>query len=185
MMGAAERMRRVLRRTGLYSVDGDGILEAELAAYGTALEIFAEAYEKARENLFIQTADAEGLTKFERLFRVIPAEESAENRRAMLLMRGAVTAQDCTKASLERQLLGAGIRGSLTMQRDGSLYVNVGEVLGISQEAARQEALDLLPAHLIIVFDFGKNTWDAVESRSQTFNQMDAANLTWDEIDAR
>lgn len=183
MTGAAERMRRILRRTGLYSGDGDPVLAAELAAYGTALEIFAGAYAKARGNLFIQTADPEGLTKFEQLFRLIPAVESDENRRAMLLMRGAVTAEDCSKESLERQLLGAGIRGSMSMQRDGSLYVDVYEVLGISEEAARQEALALLPAHLVIQFDFGKNTWDTVDSRGLTFDEMDAADLTWDEID--
>lgn len=183
MSRPAERMLRVLRRTGLYRGE-DPILSAELAAYGTALDAFFEALETVRRNLFIQTADAETLSRYERIFRVIPAEEDIENRRAMLLMRGAVKPTDCTRASLERQLLGAGIRGTLLEMADGSLYVNVIERLGISETAARTEALSVLPAHLPVAFDFGRNFWDTVDARGMTFDEMDAANKTWDEIDA-
>ena len=91
-----ERMRKVLRDTGLYSGEGK-IMAAELAAYGAGLSILFDAIDALRHNMFIGTADAAGLAAFERLFRITPSTDSVENRRAMLLERGGVTAADHTR----------------------------------------------------------------------------------------
>ena len=88
-----ERMRKVLRDTGLYSGEGK-IMAAELAAYGAGLSILFDAIDALRRNMFIGTADAAGLAAFERLFRITPSTDSVENRRAMLLERGSITAAD-------------------------------------------------------------------------------------------
>ncbi len=182
MTGAAERMRRALGRTGLYTDPEDQILAGELAAYGTALDAFYAAAEEVRKNLFVQTADAETLGRFERLFRTVPSSAGEDVRRAMLLQRGNVAPGDCSKEALERQLFGAGIRGEIVEQADG-LYVNVLEVLGISEEAALRDAELMLPADLPANVDFGRNFWDTVDARGDPFDRMDAAGLTWDEID--
>lgn len=182
MTEAKERMRQILEHTGLYTGE-DRILSAELAVYGAGLDLLLEAVEKLRKNLFVSTADAEGLTAFERLFRIVPSADNPENRRAMLLERGSVTCADNTRAALEKQLLAAGIRGNIVEHFQDGLYINVHEVLGISEEAAAAEAQTFLPAHLPYVLDFGKNTWDAVDAREMTFSQMDLKNRTWDEID--
>lgn len=178
-----ERMRKVLRDTGLYSGEGK-IMAAELAAYGAGLSILFDAIDALRRNMFIGTADAAGLAAFERLFRITPSTDSVENRRAMLLERGSVTTADHTRAALEAQLLAAGIRGNIVERFGDGIYVNVHEVLGISETAAAAEAADFLPAHLPCTLDFGQNTWDAVDARDMTFAQMDLKNRTWDEIDA-
>ena len=102
----------------------------------------------------------------------------------MLLERGSITAADHTRAALEAQLLAAGIRGNIVERFGDGIYVNVHEVLGISETAAAAEAADFLPAHLPCTLDFGRNTWDAVDARGMTFAQMDLKNRTWDEIDA-
>lgn len=102
----------------------------------------------------------------------------------MLLERGSITAADHTRAALEAQLLAAGIRGNIVERFGDGIYVNVHEVLGISETAAAAEAADFLPAHLPCTLDFGQNTWDAVDARDMTFAQMDLKNRTWDEIDA-
>lgn len=52
-----ERMRKVLRDTGLYSGEGK-IMAAELAAYGAGLSILFDAIDALRRNMFIGTADA-------------------------------------------------------------------------------------------------------------------------------
>lgn len=178
-----ERMRKVLRDIGLYSGEGK-IMAAELAAYGAGLSILFDAIDALRRNMFIGTADAAGLAAFERLFRITPSTDSVENRRAMLFERGSITAADHTRAALEAQLLAAGIRGNIVERFGDGIYVNVHEVLGISETAAAAEAADFLPAHLPCTLDFGRNTWDAVDARDMTFAQMDLKNRTWDEIDA-
>lgn len=182
MTETEKRMRGILTRTGLY--DGtDRLFSAEMAAYGAGLSILFEEVEQCRRNLFVQTADAETLGRFEKLFRIIPSESDVETRRAMLLKRGSVTPADHTKAALEEQLLAAGIRGNIVENHEGGVYVNVQEVLGISQEAAAYEAATFLPAHLPCVMDFGVNTWDTVDAREMTFDEMDAADSTWSSID--
>ena len=178
-----ERMRAALRETGLYSGAGK-IVSAELAAYGAGLSLLFGAVEAVRRTMLVGTADAAGLAAFERLFRITPSSDSVENRRAMLLERGSVTGSDNTRAALERQLLAAGIRGNIVEHFGDGIYLNVHEVLGISETAAAAEAADFLPAHLPCTLDFGKNTWDAVDAREMTFAQMDLKNRTWNEIDA-
>jgi len=77
MTEAKERMRQILEHTGLYTGE-DRILSAELAVYGAGLDLLLEAVEKLRKNLFVSTADAEGLTAFERLFRIVPSADNPE-----------------------------------------------------------------------------------------------------------
>lgn len=183
MTDAEKRMRRILTQTGLYSGE-DKIFSAELAAYGVGLGILAEELERLRRNLFVQTADAQGLARFEGLFRIRPSSDSAENRRAMLLRRGGITPADHTKAALEEQLLAAGIRGGIVENYESGLLVNVQEVLGISETTAESEARTFMPAHLPCAFDFGSNTWDAADEAGLTFDEMDAKNYTWAQIDS-
>ncbi|MGN0478870.1 MAG: hypothetical protein ACI4GO_05520 [Hominenteromicrobium sp.] len=183
MTEAEIRMRRILIHTGLYTGE-DKIFSAEMAAYGAGLEILSEALEKLRNGLFVQTAGADGLERFEKLFRIRPSSDNPEIRRAMLLERGAVTPADHTKAALEKQLLAAGIRGTIVENDQDGLNVNVQEVLGISETAAESEARAFMPAHLPCVFDFGSVTWDAADDAALTFDEMDAKDYTWDQIDS-
>jgi len=40
-----------------------------------------------------------------------------------------------------------------------------------------------LPAHLSLVFDFGKNTWDAQDAAGSSWNVLDLRNKTWNALD--
>lgn len=182
MTETEQRMRKLLMKTGLYD-GGDRLFSAEMAAYGAGLGMLFDAVAQSRRNLFVRTADAETLDRFEKLFRILPSGSDTETRREMLLQRGSVTPADHTKAALEKQLLAAGIRGNIVEKYEGGIYVNVQEVLGISEAAAAFEARTFLPAHLPCVIDFGVNTWDTVDARDMSFDEMDAADSTWNSID--
>lgn len=184
MTECEKRMRDTLTATGLYSGE-DAIFSAEMAAYSAGLTLLFDAIGQSRQDLFVQTAGAARLAQFERLFRVIPSDEDMEVRREMLLTRGSVTPADHTKADLEAQLFGAGIRGNIVEGHQGGLYVNVQSLLGVSRAAAETEAETFLPAHLPYVLDFGVNTWDAIDSREMTFDAMDAAADVWDQLDLK
>lgn len=182
MTDTEKRMRTVLTDTGLYSGE-DKLFSAELTAYGAGLSMLFDAVNLCRDDLFVQTAGEEMLERFEKLFRVTPSSGNIETRRKMLLERGSVTPADNTRAALEKQLVGAGILGNIVENQQGGLYVNVRQVLGVSQETAAFEAESFLPAHLPCVLDFGVNTWDAVDERGMTFDEMDAAVGTWNSFD--
>ena len=169
------RMRAMLKKTGLYFGE-DKWLSAELAAYAKALS-------HVRRDAFVQTAEEDGLKAFESLFRVVPSVDSTKNRRAMLLTRGAVTPADHTAEAMQKQLLAAGINGKLVPQKGGVLNINVLSTMGISEAAAESEARAFLPAHLSLVFDFGKNTWDAQDAAGSSWNVLDLRNKTWNALD--
>lgn len=182
MTECERRMHAVLEKTGLYYGE-DALLSAELAAYAVGLDLIYAALADTERNAFVQTADDTGLAAYESLFRILPSTASAEDRRAMLLARGAVTPADNTEAALQRQLSAAGIRGKLTAEKGGVLNVNVLSCMGISEAAAESEARAFLPAHLLCVFDFGKNTWDASDGADKTWDALDARGKTWDALD--
>ena len=77
----------------------------------------------------------------------------------------------------------AGINGKLVPQKGGVLNINVLSTMGISEAAAESEARAFLPAHLSLVFDFGKNTWDAQDAAGSSWNVLDLRNKTWNALD--
>ena len=97
--------------------------------------------------------------------------------------RGAVTPADHTVEAMQKQLLAAGINGKLVPQKGGVLNINVLSTMGISEAAAESEARAFLPAHLSLVFDFGKNTWDAQDAVGSSWNVLDLRNKTWNALD--
>lgn len=101
----------------------------------------------------------------------------------MLLTRGAVTPADHTVEAMQKQLLAAGINGKLVPQKGGVLNINVLSTMGISEAAAKSEARAFLPAHLSLMFDFGKNTWDAQDAAGSSWNVLDLRNKTWNALD--
>lgn len=176
------RMRAMLEKTGLYFGE-DKWLSAELAAYAKGLELVYDTLSHVRRDAFVQTAEEDGLKAFESLFRMVPSVDSTKNRRAMLLTRGAVTSADHTVEAMQKQLLAAGINGKLVSQKGGVLNINVLSTMGISEAAAESEARAFLPAHLSLVFDFGKNTWDAQDAAGSSWNVLDLRNRTWNALD--
>ena len=45
-------------------------------------------------------------------------------------------------------------------------------------------AKEFLPCHLEAEFDFRTLDWNRIDSMDKTFDQMDAAEMTWNQIDA-
>ena len=60
-MTAAEHMAQVLRGTGLYTLDGDTWVDAELSAYGAGFALIEASFLELLGELFIETAAGYGL----------------------------------------------------------------------------------------------------------------------------
>ena len=146
-MTAAEHMAQVLRGTGLYTLDGDTLVDAELAAYGAGFALVEEAFEELLGELFVETATGYGLDCWERLFRPRASTAGTAQRRASLLARLGISGAAHTLAEYGALLPGAGIAGTLSEDGEGGLLVT-GSPAGVPEEEAKGELDRLLPAHL-------------------------------------
>lgn len=146
-MTAAEHMAQVLRGTGLYTLDGDTWVDAELSAYGAGFALIEAFFTELLRELFIETAAGYGLDCWELLFRPQVSAGTAGQRRASLLARLGVGGDAHTLAEYSALLPGAGVEGTLAETEEGGLLVT-GSPAGVTEEEAERELDRLLPAHL-------------------------------------
>ena len=52
----------------------------------------------------------------------------------------------------------------------------------VTRYRLEQSALRFLPAHLEIIFDFGKVTWAYLQETEKTFQQLEEPGYTWEQI---
>ena len=103
----------------------------------------------------------------------------------MLIYRYSITSNDFNKESIEKALIAAGIRGYIIeMPSENRIYINCLELFDtmVTNTMAQVEAEKFLPAHLLYDFDFRPLQWAQIEDKDLTFSQMDAADLTWGQI---
>lgn len=182
----ADRLKNQLRAICIYKLSGTTIIDAELEGYAEGLAMVEEAISELKQEAFIATASDYGLSLRECIFGATKDNLEIPNRRSMLLYRGAITANDNTRTSLERALIACGINASLIENFDGeSIYINCLSLLDgfSSQEDVESAAETFLPAHLRIEFDSRVLNWNYIDNRSYTFNTWESQNLTWNNID--
>lgn len=184
-MRAMDSMREKLLPLRLYRMDGESRVEAELSAAAEGLDLVYQALERLTQEAFVETAEGLGFAMRELAFGSERTDLPLELRREMLLYRGAVTVNDNTKESVERALFSIGLRAELwEAPREQKLYVICYEVLDqqVTRYRLKQSALRFLPAHLEIIFDFGKVTWAYLQETEKTFQQLEEPEYTWEQI---
>ena len=153
-MGACESMRRQLRPTGLYTLDGTTAVDRELAAYAEGLDALCADINELQAESFVAAASGYGLSLREQAF-ALPASGTAEERRAALLGLGAVRQGSCTKEGTEAALAALGL--SVELEEDAANSKVVAHFLAAPAcgEAEAQKKLEIfLPAHLSAESDF-------------------------------
>lgn len=184
-MRAMDSLKLKLQPLRLYRFDGNSRVEAELTAAAAGLDLAYQALEELTQEAFVPTAQSIGLAMRELSFGSERADLPMGLRRSMLLYRGAVTVNDNTKQSLEQALLSIGIRAELfEVPEEQKLYVLCREVLdqSVTRYRLKQAALQLLPAHLEILFDFGKVTWSYLNNTEKSFQELENPGYTWAQI---
>lgn len=184
-MRAMDSMLEKLRPLGLYHLTGHSLVEAELMALASGLDLVYETLESLEQEAFVSTAESEGLDMREQTFGAKRTELPLSIRKEMLLRRGAITVNDCTKASLDRALLAVGLRASVhEMPSEESLNINCIEVLDTKTRRSDlvRAASRYLPAHLLLDFDFGKVTWGYLAQSDKCFHELEADEYTWQQI---
>lgn len=184
-MRAMDSMRQKLLPLRLYRMNTGSLTEAELEAFAAGLDLVYEQLELLTREAYISTAQNWGLSMRERVFGSERSELTAAVRREMLLYRSAVTVNDNNRESMERAMLAVGLRAQVFEHpREQRLDVVCHEVLDQKMTHYRlmQAALRFLPAHLEILFDFGKITWGYLLGLDKTFAELEEYDLTWKDI---
>ena len=147
MSDTMDSMLAALGQAG-YSPQEEGGLMAELAAYDAVLAPLLQAADHVLQGLFIETADAAQLEKWEKLFCPQLPDTTVEKRRSMLLHRCRVTQDDISHDPLAEHLPAACLWGDIFEQPDGSLLVLAAELFGVTREQATWFLNAYLPAHM-------------------------------------
>lgn len=153
-------MRKRLRETGLYKLDGTTKVDAELKAYTAGFQAVMNAYEKLAGELAVQTAETFGLTLREGLIGLSLSHLPLAQRRAQLLQNLAVSGNDYTVEAIEKALDAAGITARITERpEDNAITVTVTDIsrTGAEERSVVETLAALyLPAHLHITYDFSE-----------------------------
>ncbi len=179
-------LQQILRPLEIYSLSGDTLVDIELKAYAEGLNILQQELETLEKEAFISTASSYGLALRESLTGRVKDLVDVESRRDMLLYRSSITSNDFTKEDIENALISCGIDAQISENFDGnSIYVSCSALMDEfnSQEDVIKTAMEFLPAHLQINFDFRSFCWDDIDSNELTFDEMDSKNMNWNEIE--
>ena len=186
-MSRLQSLRDVLRPRGIYHLEKGSLIYAELAAYAAGLDLLEGALDELEREAFLLTAQGKGISEREKIYgrprTLLPLQE----RREMLLYRGAINNQNNTCKDLERALIACGLRAQIKENLDGAtIYINCFDFLEDfqGQEEIKAAAREFLPCHLEAEFDFRTLDWNRIDSMGKTFHQRDSAEMTWNQIDA-
>lgn len=155
-MTSFKAMEKALQATGLYQLTQTTRLYAELKAYEAGLQIVADAFNEVEQESFIPTASSYGLTKREALYGLENNACTQEERKNMLLLRGAITTNSFQMEGIKKALLSCGVQAEITESVDTqSITIHVTSIKGNQTQAKVTNAITaFLPAHLDATITF-------------------------------
>lgn len=124
-MNYADELVSMLRPLGVYSFQEGSFSLAELQALGAALDAADEAFGAAQKESIVMTAQDEGLSKMEALFRSKPPAKTVDARRAAIAGFLRISGDSFTLAALNPMPL----RVRRCVQRGGNGRGEPGESL--------------------------------------------------------
>ncbi len=180
-MGYADYLKQLLRPLGVYDLSDGSFSAGELDALGGALDaLWAEAQSAQAESI-VSTAADEGLSRYEKLFGVLPASRTNDERRAAVAALLRIGGGSFSADALSPCLAACGVAATVApAETAGTLCVRFPDVMGAPPDFARiQQIIEMiLPCHLAIEYALRYLTWD--EAAALTWAQ--AGTMTWSEL---
>ena len=179
-----DRMKEALEPVKLYDTDAPG-LSAELRTYAAELDRIDTMHERLLREMFLSTAQSEGLGEYELIFGPERISESLSERREKLMMRLTLGGGDFTVSGVSQALDSFGLdyiisefpslnRLNIIAQADYSKP---------EQNYIKREVGKIIPSHIAYQLVFNTLKWSQLDARDKTFAQLDGDNLTWKQID--
>ena len=181
-MNYADELVSMLRPLGVYSFQEGSFSLAELQALGAALDAADEAFGAAQKESIVMTAQDEGLSKMETLFRSKPPAKTVDARRAAIAGFLRISGDSFTLAALNRCLCACGVACSVEETGEvNRVKVWFPGVMGIPDGFAEAKIIieDILPCQMGITYWFRYCTWQETQDYGLTWADVNA--MTWHE----
>ena len=184
-MNCLKRLLDVTRSLGIYDFERDPSVPAELYAYAAGLDGIAQLIDRSLAELFPETADEEGLRRFERLLRLMPEGDLEQRRQSVYECLGRRRGA-WSRVEYFDELAGSGFTGTWTEEPENfTLRLNFGDDFTAEQmRDVFSAAYRLLPAHLRPAAAMDPLTWDQIDGSGLAFSHWDESCICWDAADA-
>lgn len=181
-MNYADELVSMLRPLGVYTFREGSFSLGELQALGAALDAADKKMAQAQKETIVMTAEGDGLSKMEALFRGKPQAKTAQERRAAIAAFLQIGGDSFTLAALRRCLGACGV--SCQVDETGQVnHVRVWfpGVMGIPEGFSQMQTIieDILPCQLGIEYWFRYCTWQETEDYGLRWGDLDA--MSWHE----
>ena len=185
MSGHGDYLRQMLAPLRVYQLEGTAN-GGELDAQGAALDAVQARLEDTQREMLVSTAEGRGLEAVEALLARRPVAGSLKRRREALAALLRIGGDSFTLAAINDNLKGCGINAvAAETGTAGQVKVSFPDVPGIPEGFEEMRAIieSILPAHLGIEYVFWYITWAVMEERFDTWGDIEALNLTWEELE--
>ena len=179
-MGFTEELVELLRPLGVYTFREGSFSLGELQALGAPLDAAKAWAEEMQRESIVMTAEDEGLTRMESLFRFCAGLKEAQARRAAIAAFLQFGRDSFTKQALNQCLNACGVpcRVEETGEPEHVKVWFPGQ-MGIPDGFAQMRVImeDILPCQLDIFYYFRYCTWQETEDYGLTWGRLNE--MTW------
>lgn len=140
-------------QTGLYNIDINSNIYAELKAYAKGLDYLFDFYDEILNELFIDTAQSYGLTERERFMGVVNNNFGSSDRREIIKTREYTNENFCSLGAFEKILESYGLKKfKITENFSGqTVTISINDSLSVTQKNYVRSMVEKdFPVHLIV-----------------------------------
>lgn len=152
-MSYSDYLKNTLKPLGIYELD-TGFGSAELNAEGAVMDEIDGVLSSTLRNMLPMTADAEGLSQWEKLFPRMPEAAGLAERRTALMAMIRMGECECSDQGLNHVLQACGIPANVSETNlNQTVKVRILENLDEAGLRRAKECIEaILPCHLNIVY---------------------------------
>ena len=185
---SAYLLKNLLRPLGIYDVD-EGCGALELEALGQEMDRLYEYLVFSENSIFPQTADDEGLKRFEYLLPFAPRSTTLQERREAVKALLQIDGFGFSENELNRIVSGCGICAQVR-EGEEKYHVTVRFPDRRGQPASYEDMAELtarieaiLPCHLAADYEISFFNWRQLEQRYLTWQQLEDECQSWYELE--
>ena len=183
-MGYRDYLIGLLRPLGVYDLRDGKRNTAELECFGTLLDECAALLEDTEREMLPLTAAGRGLDVVDGLLSLHPLADTVSERRTALSALLRVGGDSFTPAAINDSLAGCGVAAqAVETGTAGKVKVALpdGKIEGVPEHFAERKKIleELLPCHLLVLYDLTGTTWRRLEEAFPQWKELDGAGLLW------